>query len=124
MSKKYALVLWVTEYSLGVMLVSATSAVADELHAGLQTKMRWTQGRKKIYDIEILKISGTFIVSYLILHMHLNYIPTFCNRGLSFVARRCTTFETPLTALRKDNDVETAKGNFYQIPFLVESGVN
>ena len=69
MSKKYALVLWTEEYSFGVMPVSAASAAVDELYPGFQTKMRWTRGRKKMYDVEILKISGVFIVSYLILYL-------------------------------------------------------
>ena len=59
MPKKFTLVNWIEEDSFGVMPVSAAVISPDELYVGCKTKMKWTRG-KKLYDVEILKISGSY----------------------------------------------------------------
>ena len=61
MPKKFTLVHWMEEDSFGVMPASAATVSLEELHVGSKTKMKWTKG-KKLYDVEILKISGTLML--------------------------------------------------------------
>ena len=56
MAKKFALVRWLEEKSVGVMPISSAQN-PEELYVGCVTKMKWTRG-KKLYDVEILKLSG------------------------------------------------------------------
>ena len=58
MPKKYALVKWLEDESMGVMPLSAAKVGAADLFAGMKTKMKWNG--KKWYDVQILKISGSF----------------------------------------------------------------
>lgn len=55
MAKKFALVRWLEEESVGVMPISSAQN-PEELYVGCMTKMKWTRG-KKLYDVEILKLS-------------------------------------------------------------------
>lgn len=54
---KFALVRWVDEESVGVM-PTKVARNPEELYVGCLTEMRWKG--KKFYDVEVLKLSGTF----------------------------------------------------------------
>lgn len=54
--KKFALVRWIEEESVGVMPAGAAPK-GEDLYVGCLTKMKWGNG-KKLYDVEILKLSG------------------------------------------------------------------
>ena len=56
-SKKFVLVRWVEEDSVGVMPIAAAPNSKD-IYVGCFTKMTWTPKGKKLYDVEVLKISG------------------------------------------------------------------
>ena len=53
--KKFALVRWLDEEQIGVMPVSAAPNV-ESMFVGSITQMKWNKG-KKLYDVEILKVS-------------------------------------------------------------------
>ncbi len=57
-TKNFALVRWIEQESVGVMPMSAAPKTVVKLYDGLKTQMHFGKRSKKLYDVEVLKVSS------------------------------------------------------------------